>query len=112
VTLHEFPSAAQLIDAVEQFLRNDVMPALEGRLHFHTLVAANVLAVIGRELTLGPQQEAEHQERLAALGAGDDADLAAAITTGAFDGRLAELLDALLADATARVSVANPKHLQ
>lgn len=112
MSLHEFPSAAVLIDAVEQFLRDDVMPAVEGRLHFHTLVAANVLAVVGRELTYGPQQDAEHQERLTALGVDSDAELAAAIRSGDYDERLPELLDALLADVTAKVTVANPKHLK
>lgn len=110
--LHEFPTAAQLVDAVEQFLRNDVMPALDGRLQFHTLVAANVLAVIGRELELGPQQETEHQDRLTELGVADDAALADAIKNGDLDGRLPELLDVLLADVAAKVTVANPKHLQ
>jgi hypothetical protein len=111
MSLHEFPTAAELVDAVEQFLRNDVMPAVEGRLHFHALVAANVLAVVGRELADGPAQEAGHAQRLAALGAADDAALAAAIRAGEFDGRMPELLEALAADAAARVGVANPKHL-
>jgi hypothetical protein len=112
MSLHEYPTAAQLVDAVEQFLRNDVMPAVEGRLQFHTLVAANVLAVVGRELTLGPAQDAAHADRLAGLGVADDAELAAAIRSGEFDGRLPELLETLLADVTAKVTVANPKHLQ
>jgi hypothetical protein len=112
MSLHEYPTAAQLIDAVEQFLRTDVMPALDGRLQFHTLVAANVLAVVGRELTLGPAQDAEHADRLERLGVTDDADLAAKIRSGEFAGRLPELLESMLADVTAKVSVANPKHLQ
>jgi hypothetical protein len=111
MALHEYPTAAQLVEAVERFLRDDVMPTLEGRLHFHALVAANVLAVVGRELALGPDQDADHVARLAALGVADDSTLALAIRAGDFDGRLPELLDALLADTTAKVSVANPKHL-
>lgn len=111
MSLHEYPSAADLANAVEAFLRNDVMPAVEGRLQFHALVAANVMAVIGRELTLGPDQEISHQERLATLGVADDAALAAAIRDGDMDGRLPELFDVLLQDTTAKVTVANPKHL-
>ena len=46
-----FPTAAQLAEAVEGFLREELMPALEGRLHFQTLVAANVMAVVVQYLS-------------------------------------------------------------
>ena len=35
-----YPTAAELAEAVEGFLREEVMPALEGRLHFRTIVDA------------------------------------------------------------------------
>ncbi len=107
-----FPSAAQLAEAVEGFLREEVMPALEGRLHFQALVAANVMAVLRRELAEGPALAAAHAERLAALGAEDDAALVAAIRNGDLDGRIGELLAALRPSVEAAVRIANPKHLR
>ncbi|HWB65901.1 MAG TPA: DUF6285 domain-containing protein [Mycobacteriales bacterium] len=107
-----YPSAVELANAVEAFLRDEVMPALDGRLRFHALVAANVMAILGRELALGPEHAAAHAARLEALGVGDDAELAAAIRSGAMDDRLAELLSALRASVEAGLRVANPKHLR
>lgn len=111
MNLHGRPTAAELAAAVGEFLREEVMPALDGRLRFHTLVAANVLGVIERELTLGPAQQDRHAARLAALGVGDDAELAAAVRAGEFDQRTGELVDALWDSVRDKVAVANPKHL-
>jgi hypothetical protein len=88
------------------------MPALEGRLHFQALVAANVMAILGRELADGPALQAAHTEGLAALGITDDAALVDAIRTGDMDGRIGELLAALRPSVEAAVMIANPKHLR
>ncbi|HWC36345.1 MAG TPA: DUF6285 domain-containing protein [Mycobacteriales bacterium] len=106
-----YPSAAQLAEAVEGFLREELMPALEGRLQFQTLVAANVMAILTRELTDGPRAAADHQEALAVLGVADDEELVAAIRTGDMDGRMVELLAALRPSVEANLLIANPKHL-
>jgi hypothetical protein len=110
--MSSYPTAAQLAEAVEGFLRDEVMPAVDGRLQFQTLVAANVMAIIGRELSLGPGAAAVHAERLKALGFADDAQLAAAIRSGELDGRTRELLDELRPSAEANLKIANPKHLR
>jgi hypothetical protein len=109
MALHDFPPAAELAAAVEDFLRTDVMPAVEGPLKFQALVAANVMAIIARELSLGPDQERGHAERLAGLGFASDADLAAAIRSGAMDERFGEVIDALRQSVADKVAVANPK---
>jgi hypothetical protein len=44
------PTAIELLDAVRTFLEQDLVPGLEGRKRFHGLVAANVLAIVAREL--------------------------------------------------------------
>jgi hypothetical protein len=111
VSLHGRPTAAELAVAVEEFLRLEIMPAVEGRLAFHTLVAANALAIIGRELTAGADQEVAHHERLETLGVSDDAELAAAIRAGAMDARASEVLAVLRAAVVAKLQVANPKYL-
>ncbi len=107
--LHDTPPAAELAAAVEDFLRTDVMPAVDGPLKFQALVAANVMAIIGRELSLGPAQERGHRERLSGLGVADDAQLAAVIRSGAMDDRFGEVIEALRQSVADKVAVANPK---
>jgi len=106
---HDMPSAAELVEAVREWLERDVMAATEGRLQFNTRVAVNVLAMVERELQLGPAQAAAHAERLARLGVADDADLAARIRTGEMDGP--EVRDAVWAGVRDKLAVANPKYL-
>ena len=48
--MQDRPTAIELLTAVREFLEYDVLPGLEGRKRFHGLVAANVLAIVGREL--------------------------------------------------------------
>lgn len=58
--MQDRPTAAELLEAVQVFLEADVVPALDGTRKFHARVAANVLAIVRRELTLeDPQLEAE-----------------------------------------------------
>ncbi len=48
--MQDRPTYAELLTAVQQFIENDVVPALEGPKKFHARVAANVLAIVSREL--------------------------------------------------------------
>src|SRR5262249_48838695 len=50
---HGRPTASELLEAVREFLTGQVMPASTGQLAFHARVAANVLAIVARELELG-----------------------------------------------------------
>lgn len=109
--LHGAPSAASLVEAVREWLERDVMPGTTGRLSFHARVAANVLAMVERELALGGAQASAHADRLAALGMADDVELAVAIRSGALDDRLDEVRASVLADVEAKLAVANPKYL-
>ncbi|MFI7612241.1 hypothetical protein E1286_03950 [Nonomuraea terrae] len=107
---HDVPTAAELVAAVRDFLQSDVLPAVEGRVRYHTRVAVNVLGMVERELELGPAQAAEHAARLAELGVADDAELAAAIRDGRVpdDGPLLAVLEQAV---RAKLEVANPGHL-
>lgn len=109
--LHGRPTVQELLDAVHDFLSDDVMAA-GGRLGFHARVAANAVDIAGRELRLGGAQEAAHRAALARLGVASEAELAAAIRGGAFDARMPEVVAAVRETVRARLLVANPKHLR
>lgn len=102
------PPAAELVAAVRELLERDVLPAVDGRLRFHTKVAANVLAVVERELASAPEHEAALAGRLAALGFASEAEVAAAIRRGDLDDRWAEVADAVRATVRDRLAVAHP----
>ena len=109
---HDAPSAAELLEAVREWIDTDVIPSTDGRLRFHARVASNVLAMVEREIELGPVQASAHETRLAALGVADDAELAAAIRDRRFGDR-ADELRSLLADMVAdKLAVANPRYLE
>ncbi|MFI6737393.1 DUF6285 domain-containing protein [Nonomuraea sp. NPDC050451] len=106
---HDVPTASQLVAAVRDFLQSDVLPAVDGRVRFHTRVAINVLGMVEREISLGPEQAREHAARLAALGMADDAELAAAIREGRIEDDHA-LVTALEQAVRAKLAVANPAY--
>jgi len=69
------PSAAELLEAVREFLERDVLPALAADVRFQCRVAINVLATVRRELELGPALQSRERDRLAALLGPTDQDL-------------------------------------
>jgi hypothetical protein len=70
--MQDRPTASELLEAVRHFLERDVVPALDGTKRFHARVAANVLAIVGRELNAGAAQwRAEWQRLDGLLGAAD-----------------------------------------
>ena len=109
---HDMPSAQQLVEAVREFLERDVMKATEGRVHFHTRVAVNVLSMVERELAAGPGQSAQHATGLDALGINDEAELATAIRDGSLDDRLDEVREFVRQTVRAKLEVANPKYIE
>jgi GNAT superfamily N-acetyltransferase len=111
VNPHDHPSAAALTEAVREFLERDVLRATEGRVRFHTRVAINVLAMVERELVLGPDQSRAHAAALDRLGLSSDAELAAAIRSGALDDRLDEVTAVVRETVEAKLAVANPRYL-
>lgn len=108
---HDVPTAEQLVESVREWIERDVLPATEGRLQFHARVAVNVLAMVERELAVGAQQAAAHEQRLAQLGCADDAELAERIRHGELDDRLPEVRDLVWASVRDKLAVANPKYL-
>lgn len=110
--LHGAPTAAQLLEAVREWLERDVMTDANARTAFNARVAANVLSIVERELELGPGQRAAHRLRLADLGCADDAELARRIRSGEFDDRLDEVSRIVHEAVVDKLRVANPKYLR
>jgi hypothetical protein len=111
------PTAAELVEAVREFLEHDVMAATEGRVQFHARVATNALGMIERELALGPQfDEAERARAAALLGHDDDLrtleiEIAAQIRDGSLDDRLDAVREHVRATVREKLLVANPGYL-
>lgn len=105
---HDRPYAAELVEAVREFLERDVMEATEGRVQFHTRVAVNALRMVERELAEADAMAEAHAARLRALGAADDQGLVDAIRAGELDDRWDEVSDAVYASVVDKLRVANP----
>jgi hypothetical protein len=119
--VQDLPTAAELVEAVREFLERDVFPVLEGRRQFHTRVAMNVLGIVQRELEQSNRADTGERERLVALLGRDPdsnaslADLNQELAAGIRDGSLAapreELLDHLRETLRDKLAIANPKYL-
>jgi aminoglycoside phosphotransferase (APT) family kinase protein len=105
------PTAAELIEAVREYLEDGVMERSEGGARFEARVARNALAIAERELLLGPEISSAHAHRVHDFGMGDDAALAAAIRAGDFDDGWESVAVALAASARDQLLVANPSYL-
>jgi hypothetical protein len=128
------PSAAELIAAASEALRDELLPALTGRAAFQARVVANVLDIARRELEHGPAADASELARLRALLRADAAEEAARVLVpraqhpgdGPLPGLRAALCDAirhgrvgldtpglaehLWADAMARLAIEQPAY--
>ena len=112
------PTAAELLAAIADFLREEALPALdkaEPRLGFQMRVAANSLAILEREARLGPAADLREHERLVKLLGRDGSldelnrELARQIRTGQRDERDAALMAHLEATIADKIAIANPK---
>jgi aminoglycoside phosphotransferase (APT) family kinase protein len=104
------PTAAELTEAVREYL-DGITEQGEGAAGFEARVARNALAVVERELRLGPALARSHRARLADLGFEDDAGLAAALRAGTLDDAWDRVAPALAASARDQLRVANPSYL-
>lgn len=109
--LHGRPTSPELITAVSEFLREQVMPQTEGRLSFLARVAANVLDQVERELAYGTVQQQLLQTQLAALGFADLRSLALSLRSGETSSSDPAVIEVVRASVTDRLAVANPRYL-
>lgn len=122
------PTAAELLDAVAGWMEDELMPALDGRLRYHTRVAANVLRILEREWL--HEEDAVHAEweRLEGLlgphpdGRPDrfgelrdlvrerNRELCERIRGGELDDRWGETLEAVHETVADKLRIANPRY--
>jgi hypothetical protein len=112
------PTAAELVDAVTEFLERDVQPALVGRLAFHTRVAVNALRIVRREMDIGPELDAVRSAGLHELLGVDgtapatsrelEVELAQRIRDGSLDARRPELVAYLRATLRLQLDIVHP----
>ena len=67
----------ELVEAVREWVDDDVRAATEGRVAFHARVAVNALRMLERELARRRATRPQHRVGLDELGCADDAELAA-----------------------------------
>jgi len=65
--VNDRPTSTELLRAVERFLEREVVPALQGPRRYHARVAANVVAIVAREIETEEAQLGDEWERLGAL---------------------------------------------
>jgi hypothetical protein len=65
--VNDRPTAVELLRAVERFLQAEVVPELEGPRAYHARVAANVVAIVAREIETEEAQLRGEWERLSRL---------------------------------------------
>jgi len=105
---------AELLDAVRAFLREDVLPELEGFKAYNTRVAANALGIVARELERGPRLAQLDRDMGAALGLDPGmGPVTVQIARGLRDGALAaddRLLAYLRQRTLLAIEIDNPKY--
>jgi hypothetical protein len=122
MVMHDRPTAAELVDAVTEFLERDLQPSIDGRLAFHTRVAVNALRIVRREMELGPELDALRAAGLHELLGADarsdattrelDVDLARRVRDGSLDDRRPELVAYLRATLRLQLDIVHPGYVR
>ena len=112
------PTAAELLAAIADMLRDEAIPALDKtdpRLGFQMRVAVNSLAILEREARLGAAADEREHGRLTALLGHDGSldalnrELARQLRAGERDERDPALMAHLEATIADKIAIANPK---
>ncbi len=65
--MNDRPDAVELLNAVRDFVEDELVPRLSGRERYHARVAANVVAIVAREIESEEDQLLSEWRRLGAL---------------------------------------------
>ena len=114
--MYDRPEIGELVAAVREFLERRALPELEGHTAFHARVAANALAIVERQLRLGPEAETAELLRLRALLGRDGSlaelnrELCARIRSGEIGLATPGLAEHLRATTLAKLAVDQPRY--
>jgi len=118
--MQDRPTAPELLDSLAEYLFGELRPAVSKEERFRVLVAANLSAVVARELRAGAEPSLEDARLFAGLlgrerrklAPGDAerlaGELAQRIRSGEFDERLPSLVEALREHLARKLDVARP----
>lgn len=114
--MHEQPSIQELLDATARFLAEVAAPQLTGQAAFHARVAANALALVGREAALRPDADRRHHAAMRGLLGREgtlpelNTELCVRIRDGTIDWTTPGLLDVLKAACIDQVRIDQPNY--
>jgi AcrR family transcriptional regulator len=113
--MQDRPSADELLDSVAEYLFGELRPEVSREQRFKVLVAANVCAVVARELRAGEEPDREDLALFAVLlgEPADDVHAAAAelshrLRAGELDDRVDELAPRLEEHVRRKLEIARP----
>lgn len=133
LSMQDRPDARELVEAIADFIEREIIPKLDDpRLRFRALIAANVLAIVHRELAAGDAPLRAEWKQLAVLlnqrgleaPRGDEElkrdiramtqELAAQIRAGQVDeeSRYRAAFEFVEAMVIEKLKIANPRHLE
>jgi hypothetical protein len=115
--MQDRPTSAELLDSVAEYLFAELRPEVPREQRFRVLVAANVCAVVARELRAGDQPDREDLELFGELLGSEVADPHAAaaelserIRSGELDDRIDELAPRLEEHVRRKLEIARPDY--
>ncbi len=115
--MQDLPTSLEIVGVVSEFMREQVLPELEGRTRFHALVAANALDIVHRELETAPSANTLEIARLQALLESKETDLEKLnkklgdhITSGALTLETPGLKEHLWTSTLTKLSIDQPKY--
>jgi len=116
--MQDRPTAQELLVAVEELLRETLMPALRGQASFHARVAANAMGIVRREIDSIADLDVRESERLSALLGGDpggslddlNRELCRRLRAGEIDLEDEVLVEHLIRTTIGKVSIDNPRY--
>jgi hypothetical protein len=115
--MQDRPTAPELLDSVAEYLVAELRPEVPREQRFKVLVAANVCAVVAREIRAGEEPDAEDLALFGEL-LGKDVDdvhsaaaeLSERIRSGELDDRMDELVPRLEEHVRRKLEIARPDY--
>ena len=118
--MQDRPTSAELLEAIAEYLFAELRPEVPREQRFKVLVAANVCAVVARELGAGEAPDREDLTLFREL-LGDDtletprdgaAELARRVRAGELDDRMDELSERLAEHVQRKLEIARPGYTE